>query len=153
MERIMHKGVWNFRGDAVVLGRLRGPSDLKNPAVSYMEVWTQLHKIPFQAISTKGVLLLTKEIGKPLSTPTEIFQGGNTFHWVKIQIPIDQALKDIVQMNHPVLGICTTYPSYERLNRICLYCAKLGHDMENCPDKIRMERLKLDPRYSNKPEM
>lgn len=152
LERIMHKGVWTYRGDAVVMKRLGGPADLSTPTVSEMEVWTQLHKLPFQALS-EGVLLLASQIGKLFSRPTELFQGGNTYHRVKVRLPVDQALKDIVQMNHPILGICTTYPSYERLNRVCLYCAKLGHDMDNCPDKLRMERLRLDSRYCNRPEM
>lgn len=153
LERIMHKGVWNYRGDAVILKRLTGPAELANPIVGDMEVWTQLHKIPFQAISHEGVLLVAKRIGIPRSGVSEIFQGGNTFHKIKLQIPIDQPLKDVVPMNHPTLGIYRVYPSYERLNRICLYCSKVGHDIQNCPDQVRMERLRRDPRFCDKPEM
>lgn len=62
-------------------------------------------------------------------------------------------MPDKLKGEHPVLGTFPVYLSYERIPKICLFCAHIGHEHETCPDKQRMERLKVDARYRDNPQM
>lgn len=104
-------------------------------------------------MTREGVRLLAARVGKPTTDVFENSIGGNKFYKVKLKIPIGTALQQVVKVNHPILGPFLAYLTYERISRLCIFCAKLGHEMENCHDRIRMKRLKTDPRYRDRPEM
>lgn len=72
---------------------------------------------------------------------------------IKILFNIDKALQDHVPVDHPTLGTFPILLVYERLNRICLFCGIAGHDHAECPDKIRMIRLKADPRFKDRSDV
>lgn len=153
MNHVMGRGIWLYRSDAVILQRVHGPSDLINPSVPNAEVWVQLHHILLETVSKEGILSLAGRIGPPLSEVTTVIQGNLKFYKVKILVSVDKKLVDRLKVEHPELGVLLIYLSYERLNRICRFCALIGHEHTNCPDKQRMERLRVDPRYRDKPEM
>ena len=116
-------------------------------------MWSQWHRIPAAALSREGLLGLAAGLGRPISDVVEVFAGGNKFYKIKILAPIDQALQDRKEVLHPILGNIKIYLSYERLERICLFCAKVGHDHHSCADRCRMERLCMDPRFASRPDV
>lgn len=153
LTRVTARGLWTYRADAVVLRRVYGPSDLVNPTVDKMEVTAQFHKIPPHAISDAGLLKLVKNIGTPMSEVSHAFFAGNKYNKIKMLMPIDKPLQGTIPVDHPELGIFPIYVAYERLNRVCQFCAMVGHDMENCHDKIQMDRIRIDPLYQDQPEI
>lgn len=88
-----------------------------------------------------------------MSEVTEAFTGHTNYYKVKYMLPVDEALTDTLKAEHPILGTFPVYLSYERIPKVCLFCAYIGHEHDMCPDKQRMERLMVDPRYRNNPEM
>lgn len=36
---------------------------------------------------------------------------------------------------------------------MCLFCAKLGHDLDTCVDKVRVQRLQRDPKYKDRADL
>lgn len=68
---VMDRGILNYKTDAVALRRVYGPSQLDASHVTFMEVWTQLHRIPPEALSMEGVLMLAGKLGTPLSEVKE----------------------------------------------------------------------------------
>lgn len=151
--RILNKGIWNYRGEVVALQRVRDQSDILNPSVTHMEMWTQMHRIPHRIVSNEGIKIIAQSVAPTLSQVSETFVGGSKHYKVKLKLPIDLPLPEIAPAHHPLIGDFKVYLVYERLSRICMYCSKVGHDHTDCPDKLRMESLSLDPRYSNRPEM
>lgn len=132
--------------------RIYQQSDLAQPQVLHMEVWTQWHRIPNQALTHEGLLLLSGQIGTALSEVEEIF-AGNLFYKIKMHLPIDKPLNATIEARHPTLGILKIYLVYERLNNECLFCANIGHLHNECPDKLRMARLKMNPRFRDRVDM
>lgn len=96
---------------------------------------------------------MAKRIGETTSGVVEMTTGGNKFFKVKIKLLIENTLEGKLSMTHPTMGVIKIYISYERLNRMCWFCAKIGHEMDNCPDKTHLERLKLDPRFKDRQEL
>lgn len=147
LERVLQRGIWTYRSDSVILKRVQGQNDLEDPKVEEAEVWTQWYRIPPAAVSQMGLSMLAQRIGTPLSDATEIFARGQKFYKIKMLINVDRPLQDHLDVLNPTIGNFTTYITYEKMPRICLFCGRIGHDQLGCVDKVRFERLKQDPRY------
>ena len=53
----------------------------------------------------------------------------------------------------PSIGTFPVFLVYERLSKLCFFCSRLGHDHRDCPDRIRLQRLCLDPQYADREDM
>lgn len=76
MEKVLQRNIWTYRNDAVILKKIWGPSDLEQPKVDLVEVWTQWHRVPPANVSHVGLMLLAQKLGTPISDPIEMFAGG-----------------------------------------------------------------------------
>lgn len=56
-------------------------------------------------------------------------------------VPVKEPLLDHVQFSHPSLGEISILCSYEKLTRVCKFCAQIGHEMAACPDHQRLTVL------------
>lgn len=99
-----------------------------------MDVWVQWHRIPMEAITPAGLLKLAKRVGTPISEVTESYLGGCKFAKIKIRIDTGRPLKDKIEARHPTLGFFPIYLTYEKLHRICHFCAHIGHEYQSCSD-------------------
>lgn len=151
--RVMNRGVWTYRGEIVAIQRIRGPTDLIRPQVWNLEVWVQWHGIPLESITKEGLVEISTRVGKPRSEVYEAFANGKKFFRIKMMIPIEAKLKPFLNATHPNLGPFNIYLVYEKLTKVCLFCARMGHKRLDCPDNIRIERLREDPRFENSPEL
>lgn len=150
---VLHRGLWTYREDAIAIRRAHGPSDLESPKVDRVEITTQWHQIPLEIVKKEGIMLLAEEVGTPISEVTEVFIEGSRCYKIKISVPIDKPLMDRREITHPTLGTFTALIVYERVNRMCLFCARLGHDHHGCVNKVRIQRMLMDPKYRNKPNI
>lgn len=152
VNRTMQRGIWSYRGDAVILEKLSSQPDMTQPLVQNMEVWVQCHGIPLDAITNEGIIMLAEtKLGTMLSEPIDTFLGGQKFYRIKMLLPVDQALKDRLEVTHPNKGPINIFLFYERITKACLFCGKPGHEIAYCVDQVRMQRLSLDPRFKNRP--
>lgn len=128
LARVMQRGLWTYRGDALVLKQLYRQPDLTKPLVTHMKIWTQWHCIPLVQSQMKGLpRLRRKKIGTPLSEATHIFANGMSFYKIKLLVEIDKKLKGSLEVTHPTLGDFEIFLVYENLNRVCLFSGKVGH--------------------------
>lgn len=153
LHRVMNKGVWIYKNDVVILKRTTGAKDLDQPTVQIAEVWSRWHKIPPAAFSSEGIHILAHRLETPLSELTQIFAGGSQFYKIKFLLNVEVGLQEKMVVHHLELGNIPIYITYEKLPRICLFCAQIGHEVDGCAEKLRLERLRLDPRFSDLPHM
>lgn len=62
-------------------------------------------------------------------------------------------MQDKVVVEHPTLGDVTVYTVYEKIGRVCRFCALLGHEMGNCSDRIALIRIKNAPENQGREEL
>lgn len=153
IQHVMRRGIWLYRSEAVIARRVSGPADMANTTVTEMEVCVQFHRIPPGILSHEGIMQLANRLGTPMSEVTEAFTGHTSYYKVKYMLPVDEPLTDTLKGINPMLGTFPVYLSYERIPKVCLFCAYIGHEHDTCLDKQRMERLMVDARYRNNPEM
>lgn len=58
---------WLYRQDIIAMRRATGHQDLKQSFVDRVELWTQLHNLPHEAVTDEGVLYVVDKIWKPVS--------------------------------------------------------------------------------------
>lgn len=80
-----------------------------------------------------------------LSRPVEGFVGGKRFYKIKVSVDLLKPLKDKVKVTHPVLGEVVAHCVFEKVNRKCVFCGHLGHELPSCPDHIRLSTIMQDP--------
>lgn len=84
--RVLHKGVWNYRGEVVAVQRIRDQAELLNLKVSYIDFWTQLHRVPHHIINNEGVQIIVQSVAPPLCQVSETFANGNKHYKVKLHL-------------------------------------------------------------------
>lgn len=101
---VMNRGIWLYRGDAVITRRVEGPADLENRTVEEMEVVVQFHRIPSEVLSYEGIMQLAEQLGSPMSEVTETFLGNMNFYKVKVKMSVENPLPDTLEAEIPELG-------------------------------------------------
>ena len=56
-------------------------------------------------------------------------------------------------VTHPNQGEIWVYLVFEKLGRICTFCAMLGHELNSCADRLRLTRLKNSSVGQERPDM
>lgn len=141
MERVLNGGPWIFRQDLVAVQKCSSPQ-ATNKEITSSELWVQFHHIPLESLTDEGIEVLTNPIGTPLSDPVPGYINGRQFFKVKLLVPINKPLPDHVTAVHPTLGETKVYTVYERIGRVCLFCGLIGHEIDSCPDRVRLARIK-----------
>lgn len=88
----------------------------------------------------------------PLSAPVEGFVGGRRFTKLKVEVPIEEEVKDKLTLTHLTLGDVPIFCSYEKVSRICKFCGLLGHEIASCQDHIRLAAILSSPAHSARPD-
>lgn len=91
---VLHRGLWNYREDAIATRRIYGPANLEAPEVKHVAINTQWHKIPIDGVTKEGILNLAEKLGTPLSEVTETCIAGSRCYKVIFLLPIDKPLQD-----------------------------------------------------------
>lgn len=145
LQTAIHQGPWTFKGELVALKMVSSHADVKPSEITQAALWVQLFNVPLNAFSEEGLILLGKEVGKPISRPIEGYVGGKRFYKIKVSIDLLKPLKDKARVTHPHLGEVTAHCVYEKVNRICVFCGLLGHEISSCADHSRLSTIMLNP--------
>jgi hypothetical protein len=71
--------------------------------------------------------------------------SGRRFVKFKILVPIGEPLHDRIRVELPGIGEIKAYYSYEKVNIICNFCGRLGHEIASCADHVRLTEVLLKP--------
>lgn len=153
MLEVLNRQPWTYRQDLIAMTKVSKQSDLNEEFVDKVEIWTQLHNIPPECISETGLRLVAERLGLLTSDVLSASMGGRQYSRVRVAYPIDQPLNDHLSVTHPVIGELKIHLHYERVNRVCEYCAHIGHGIADCEKYAQLMRLNADPAYKDRPEL
>lgn len=92
-----------------------GPTDLQDPKVAHVEVWVQLHGVPPEILSLEGILMLVRHMGTSMTDVRETYTNETRYMKVRILIPIESSLNDMITTKHLTSGRIVVSLVYERL--------------------------------------
>jgi hypothetical protein len=111
-----------------------------------VQLWVQIHNAPLQQMTKKAIKQVAQEVSDLVDPHLEGADKWDTFSIIRLDINSDKGLKDRLDICLPYGKERTTLIHYERLVRVCLYCAKIGHEVEHCDERIRLlSRIKHYP--------
>jgi Domain of unknown function (DUF4283) len=147
------RGIWAFRNDVVALKQAHNSRDLTTEFVDVFEAWVQLHNIPTESVTQEGILHMMRSISTPMTEVQPVIINSKQAYKARLLIPINKPLKDRVMVKHPILGRITALVVYERVARACLFCGLVGHEIADCPSRLRLARIKFEGTYNHLPQM
>lgn len=150
MTRIRLGGPWTYRGDLVAMATVKSHTELVPETADTADVWVQFYQIPVNSMKEEGLLMLARKLGTPISSPIDGFVNGKPFTKCKIQIRIADPCRDKLRTNHPELGEISILCAYEKITRICRFCGHIGHEMNSCPDHLKLSSMLNSPAHAGK---
>jgi hypothetical protein len=109
------------------------------PTAANDTTWTSLVWIQFRSkvsrnLSKEAICRLAENIGTIFDMELEGREKWGRFARIRVIIDPCLPLKDIITLNIPGGELEKVLIHYEKLYMICLFCAKIGHEMESCED-------------------
>lgn len=151
MLKVQLEGPWAYRGDIIATRPVASHEDLSPDLITQADVWVQFFNLPFNSLTDDGLYIMAREVGIPISAPIRSFVNGRAFVKFKITINLNAAILDKVTMGHPTLGDITAYCTYEKACHICIFCGRLGHEMAQCQEYLRLAKLLSGRRIEEDP--
>jgi hypothetical protein len=109
----------------------------------FLEVTVKLYGIPSMFRTEDHIHAIINLIGHPSDWHklNPRFFTANP-HFVAVKVKLDATKPVIDKIFYPVppvgnLGTIVIWVHYEKIKRICTFCAKLFHNAEHCPDRIQ----------------
>lgn len=156
--KVMDESPWMVRNHMLSLqyrGHFMPDYEVK---INSCPFWVQLHNIPPEALLRENLLYFGNRIGKVLSLemPGEGKFNFRKFGRLRIEVDVDKPLTPGFMINRPpiynnVLEPIWIQVKYEKLQRFCFLCGKLGHESKDCDfDEDELCNLDHRDRYNSK---
>jgi hypothetical protein len=86
-------------------------------------------------MTKRAIKRVAENIGVVVDPSLEGADKWDTFARLRIEINPVKCLPDRIQIALPRGKIATALLHYERVIRICMFCVKLGHEVEQCEER------------------
>jgi hypothetical protein len=143
MMYIIRGQPWTLRNNNLLLEMYVQGRDTHDYAFQFLEVNVRLYGITSMFCTENHIASIINIIGHPSDwhrLNPRYFTADPHFVAVKIKLDATKPVTDkIFYLVPPVgtLGTIVIWVHYEKIKRICTFCAKLFHNAEHCPDRIQ----------------
>ncbi|MCH88761.1 hypothetical protein A2U01_0009653, partial [Trifolium medium] len=138
VENVLEKGPWSYDNCMIILQRIAPGTVPKDVALDKMEIWIQVHNLPFGFIQEK----VGKTIGGYLGELIE-YDAKNDLHskFMRLRVKIDVNLPLKKEWKVRSMGgeWVTVNFKYERLGIFCFMCGVVGHTDKKCSKLFELE--------------
>ncbi|VAI15968.1 unnamed protein product [Triticum turgidum subsp. durum] len=154
-NRVMHQGLWIFRGLMVIIEEYDGKGKPEAVVLDRVYVWAQIHDTPELYRKEPIMDQLARRIGQVKSVemnPTRVFEGN--YVRVRAKINVAQPLVRFTPLNIKGEERLLLPVKYEKIAFFCEVCGVMGHILEECgngihnPDEIEYGEWMLAKRRS-----
>lgn len=125
--------------------QIKSHQDLLPDLITHANLMVQFNNLPHNALTREGLPIMGKDLGTIMSPPMKGFVNGKHFYKFKISMPISEPLQESVTLAHPTMGDIKLHCSYERISRVCTFCARLEHEISGCMDHQRLIEISQRP--------
>lgn len=140
-SRAAFQGPWTYRGDLVAAEKVTSHLDLNADRITTGQIWVQFFDLPINCLNKKGLDIMFKAVGTPLTPPATGCIGGRNFIKVKVAFDLSKPMKDYVKVDHPTMGELKVYCCYKKVTRMCIFCGEIGHEIQGCAQRIRLTSI------------
>nr|DAD38490.1 TPA_asm: hypothetical protein HUJ06_009131 [Nelumbo nucifera] len=122
--RLLHKGEPSLRPEDYFLNRA--------------DFWVHMVGLPLAYLNSNAVKKLASELGSPFEPDPKDVSKWSQYARIRISIVVTEPIKQEVPFELLNGKTILVDVQYERLPRYCMFCAKIGHEVESCRTKHRL---------------
>nr|CAD1817806.1 unnamed protein product [Ananas comosus var. bracteatus] len=137
LQAVWDASPWCYNGTLIILERFRRCTPVECYNFNSAPLWVQFHDLPPDMMTPSIATKLASRVGEVIPIAANRMMRAS-FVRVRIladlRLPLEKSL--IIRLdNEKDLEIRL---AYERLPRFCLFCGRLGHDIEHCKTRNSM---------------
>ena len=141
MMAVLRNQPWTVRGHNVLLeiyDENKNPDDYR---FQFMHVTARLYGLPRELRSEERIRNIIQQIGMPSDfhrLSSQSFASDPCYVPVKIKIYVNKPAVDKIAVSFKDLNLqLFVWVHYEKIKRICIFCAAYFHIAEHCPLRLR----------------
>lgn len=137
MERVLQTGPWHFDSYPMLLRKLQfGENPLTMP-IDTMDIWIQVHNLPFGFMNEPMGSLLGNHVGKLLKYDfNNNFGPWRKYMRLRVAMEVTIPLKQCWEFERDGADPVTVFFKYENIGNFCYICGLLGHTDGFCPKRF-----------------
>jgi hypothetical protein len=143
MMSIIRGQPWTLRNNNLLLEMYVQGRDTQDYAFQFLDVNVRLYGIPSMFRTENHIASIINLIGHPSDyhrLNPRCFNADPHFVAVKVKLDATKPVTDKIFYPVPpvgTLGTIVIWLHYEKIKRVCTFCANLFHNAEHCPDRIQ----------------
>jgi hypothetical protein len=143
MMAIIRGQPWTLRNNNLLLEMYVQGRATRDYAFQFLEATVKLFGIPSMFRTEHHINAIINLIGHPSDwhrINPRTFTADPYFVAVKVKLDATKSVLDKIFYKVPPvgnLGAIVIWVHYEKIKRICTFCAKLFHNAEQCPDRVQ----------------
>ncbi|XP_020701168.1 uncharacterized protein LOC110113082 [Dendrobium catenatum] len=134
MDEVLNGGPWYVGGYIVGMDKWSTSFNPNSFNGITAPVWIRLPCLPLYCWDEENITRIASKIGVPM------YVDGNSFRWGKhefvrvcIRLNLENSLPKGVWIDG-IAGRFFQHIEYEKIDMLCFYCGKVGHDKDLCPE-------------------
>jgi len=136
MERVLHTGPWHFDNYPMLLKKLQFGENLISMPIDTMDLWIQVHNLPFRFMTKSMGSLLGNHVGKLLKYDFNNYGTWRKYMRLKVSMNVTEPLKQCWEFEGDGVDPVNVVFKYENLGNFCYICGLLGHTDGFCPKRF-----------------
>lgn len=140
MLSVMRNQPWILRSQNLLLELYVPGRNRDDYGFQFMDASVRLYGIPRALRTEERVNEIIQQIGEPSDfhrMNPRTFNYDPYFLQTRIKLDVTKPAKDKVFLYIPEMGTMVVWIHYEKIKRICTYCAGYFHNSEHCPVRLR----------------
>jgi len=130
-SKVIGGGPWKHKRDAVIFAPYDGICRFSDVVIDSIALWVRIYDIP-ESMMTDG---FARALGATLGKVLEVGQAIKNYKRVKVDFPLERAIKHYVEKKVCGHGLLAFSVKYENIPDFCFDCGRIGHDKGECPDE------------------
>ena len=140
MERVLQTGPWHFDNYPVLIKKLPFGGNPNTMPLDTMDIWIQVHNLPFGFMTESMGHLLGNHIGRLLKYDFNNNYGTwRKYMRLRVAMNIMEPLRPSWEFEREDAEPVTVVFKYEKLGNFCYICGMLGHTDGYCSKRFEKE--------------
>lgn len=128
LVKILDRSPWLLDTNMIILKKVPIGENPLTMSMNTMEIWAQIHQLPFWFMDDKVGALVRSHIGKMLKFDEENnYRSRRRFMMVRVEIAVEEPLQQELVIEREEGESIRLVFKYEKLGKLCFVCGTIGH--------------------------
>lgn len=137
MERVIQQGPWLFDSYSLIWSKVSDGKDSFTMHIDSIELWMQVHNLPFDFMTETMGILLGNHVGKLVKYDHDNNYGNwRRYMRLRVSFPAKEPLKNSFEFVLEDGAVIRVNFRHEKPGNFCYECGLIGHANGSCPKRF-----------------